>query len=387
MKRFRWMVILAMLLVLTVSGCGKKEQGQDTTTTTEGESGEKTSVEVVAENDYVAIGPYKGITYDAVKTEITAEMVEEEIKYLLDTFAETGEADHDVVQEGDSIVLDFSGIHNGDRFEGGTADDYTLENVGAGNFIPGFEENLIGKRVGEQFSFDITFPDPYQNNPALSGQPVTFEIKIEKILGEKITPELTDDFVANVQTYFDAKTVDELRAAVKEEMTAYYEEQDRTQNMSAAWDVVTSGFTSKKENEDEVQRYIKEFIEYYHSVAKNYEYDDFAKFLEENFSMTEEDFQKEADSYARVLVTEDAGVALIAELENLSISEEEKTAGYEKFKNDYGMDEEAVINYFGSEENFLRELLYDKVTAFVYDNAVPNVTEKEAEEVTLPVSE
>ena len=387
MKRFRWMVILAMLLVLTVSGCGKKEQGQDTTTTTEGESGEKTSVEVVAENDYVAIGPYKGITYDAVKTEITAEMVEEEIKYLLDTFAETGEADHDVVQEGDSIVLDFSGIHNGDRFEGGTADDYTLENVGAGNFIPGFEENLIGKRVGEQFSFDITFPDPYQNNPALSGQPVTFEIKIEKILGEKITPELTDDFVANVQTYFDAKTVDELRAAVKEEMTAYYEEQDRTQNMSAAWDVVTSGFTSKKENEDEVQRYIKEFIEYYHSVAKNYEYDDFAKFLEENFSMTEEDFQKEADSYARVLVTEDAGVALIAELENLSISEEEKTAGYEKFKNDYGMDEEAVLNYFGSEENFLRELLYDKVTAFVYDNAVPNVTEKEAEEVTLPVSE
>ena len=387
MKRFRWMVILAMLLVLTVSGCGKKEQGQDTTTTTEGESGEKTSVEVVAENDYVAIGPYKGITYDAVKTEITAEMVEEEIKYLLDTFAETGEADHDVVQEGDSIVLDFSGIHNGDRFEGGTADDYTLENVGAGNFIPGFEENLIGKRVGEQFSFDITFPDPYQNNPALSGQPVTFEIKIEKILGEKITPELTDDFVANVQTYFDAKTVDELRAAVKEEMTAYYEEKDRTQNMSAAWDVVTSGFTSKKENEDEVQRYIKEFIEYYHSVAKNYEYDDFAKFLEENFSMTEEDFQKEADSYARVLVTEDAGVALIAELENLSISEEEKTAGYEKFKNDYGMDEEAVINYFGSEENFLRELLYDKVTAFVYDNAVPNVTEKEAEEVTLPVSE
>lgn len=387
MKRFRWMVILAMLLVLTVSGCGKKEQGQDTTTTTEGESGEKTSVEVVAENDYVAIGPYKGITYDAVKTEITAEMVEEEIKYLLDTFAETGEADHDVVQEGDSIVLDFSGIHNGDRFEGGTADDYTLENVGAGNFIPGFEENLIGKRVGEQFSFDITFPDPYQNNPALSGQPVTFEIKIEKILGEKITPELTDDFVANVQTYFDAKTVDELRAAVKEEMTAYYEEKDRTQNMSAAWDVVTSGFTSKKENEDEVQRYIKEFIEYYHSVAKNYEYDDFAKFLEENFSMTEEDFQKEADSYARVLVTEDAGVALIAELENLSISVEEKTAGYEKFKNDYGMDEEAVINYFGSEENFLRELLYDKVTAFVYDNAVPNVTEKEAEEVTLPVSE
>ncbi|MBQ9593168.1 MAG: hypothetical protein IJR36_04760, partial [Lachnospiraceae bacterium] len=102
--------------------------------------------------------------------------------------------------------------------------------------------------------------------------------------------------------------------------------------MSAAWDAVTANFTAKKENEEEVQRYIQEFIEYYQSVAKNYEYDDFTAFLKESFNMTPEDFQKEAESYAKVLVTEDAGVSLIAELEHLEITEDEKKAGYEKFQ-------------------------------------------------------
>ena len=385
MKKFSIWAVLLLVLALAVTGCGKsdkdekKEEG-----TSGGETTTERTAEIVAENDFVAIGPYKGVSYQAVKTDVTAEMVEEEIQYLLEAFATDGEADHDVVEKGDTVIFDFSGIHNGERFDGGTADDYTLEDVGSGSFIPGFEDNLIGKRVGEEFSFDINFPDPYPNNAELSGELVTFEIKIEKIAGEKIIPELTDDFVANVQTYFDAKTVDELRTAVKNDMITYYEEQDKTKNMSAAWDAVTANFTAKKENEEEVQRYIQEFIEYYQSVAKNYEYDDFTAFLKESFNMTPEDFQKEAESYAKVLVTEDAGVSLIAELEHLEITEDEKKAGYEKFQGDYGMDAEAVLNYFGSEENFLRELLYDKVTAFVYENANPTVVEQEAEEITLP---
>ena len=374
MKRFRVLAVLALVFVLGFAGCGKSQEPKDdTATTTEGSDAE-TKV-TIAENTYVAIGEYKGITYDAVKTEVTAEMVANEIDYLLDSYAETVDADHDVVQEGDTIVFDFSGIHNGERFEGGTSDDFRMENVGNGGFIPGFEENLIGKRVGEEFSFEITFPDPYPNNTELSGEPVTFEIKIEKIEGTKVLPELTDDFVANVQTVFEAKTVDELRESIKSEMTAYYEEQDKTDNMAAAWDVVTSGFVTKEENQAEIDRYTNEFIEYYKSLAESYGYDDFEAFLLQNFVMDEEDFQNEAVNYAKVLVTEDAGVALIAELEGLQITDTELAAGYEKFQNDYGMDKEAVLNYFGTEDSFKRELLYDKVTEFVYDNAVPRYAE------------
>ena len=385
MKKFSMLLLMLMVRAVLVTGCSsQKEDGGDAGS--ESQAIAPGNVEAVAENEFVSIGQYKGISYNAVKTEVTAEMVEQEVQYLLGLYAEAGEADHNVVQEGDNIVFDFSGSHNGEKFDGGTATDYTMENVGNGGFIPGFEENLIGHQVGDQYAFDVVFPDPYQNNPDLSGENVTFEITIKKILGEEKLPELTDDFVANVQTYFEAKSVDELYDVIKQQMIDYYADSDKTTNMSAAWDAVTETFVAKKENTEEIERYINEFVDYYHSYAEMYEYDDFDKFLSETFGMTNEDFMKEAESYAKVLSTEDAGVALIAEKEGLAITAEELAAGYEKFSNEYGMDNEAVLNYFGTEENFSRELLYDKVSSWVYENANPNYTEQD-ESLDMPVLE
>ena len=206
MKKVCVLVLTLAMAVMLLSGCGAKPSNNaNQNDGSQAETIAPGNVEAVAENDYVSIGQYKGISYNAIKTEVTAEMVEDEVQYLLGLYAESAEADHDVVKEGDNIVFDFSGSLNGEKFDGGTATDYTLENVGNGGFIPGFEENLIGHKVGETYAFNVTFPDPYQNNPNLSGKETTFEITIKKILGEDVVPELTDDFVANVQTYFEAK--------------------------------------------------------------------------------------------------------------------------------------------------------------------------------------
>ncbi len=368
MLRFACAFAAAALL----AGCGK-EAAPAGETAPAAEDTQEASVpaEIVLENDNVSVGPYKGIEYHAVKTEITEEVLEQEMDYLLNMYAEAAEADHDVVEKGDTIVFDFSGIFNGERFAGGTSEDYTLENVGGGTMIPGFEENLIGHKVGESYSFDVTFPDPYNGNEELSGQEVTFEITIDKIVGESIVPELTDDFAANVQTYFEAATAEELRAALRKELEDYYAEEDLSTNQQTVWNQVSSTFALKKADEEALQARIDEFYEYYTDAAVNAGYETLAEYVEATYGMTEDAFAEQAASYADEVYVEDAAIRLIAETEGLTISDEDLAAGYARFADEYDMDKDTVLNYFGSEENFKRQLQYETVTEWVYENAVP----------------
>ncbi len=381
------------------AGCGKeapaadtKESAETTESAEAADTAEETAApaEVVIENEHVSVGPYKGIEYNAVKTTVTDEMLEEEMNYLLEMYAEAGEADHDVVEEGDTIVFDFSGIHNGERFEGGTSEDYTLTDVGSGQMIPGFEENLIGHKVGESYSFEVTFPDPYQNNEELSGEEVTFEITIDKILGEDIVPELNDDFAANVQTYFEVNTAEELRAALRKELEGFYEQQDLTNNQQAVWDAVSSTFTLKTADEEVLKSFEDEFYDYYEEAAEGSEFETFAEYIEASYGMTEDEFAERAKSYANEVYLEDEAIKLIAETEGLEIDNESLEAGYARFQEEYDMDKDTVLQYFGSEANFQRQLRYETVTQWVYENAVPVYGEADAaasSEVTSEAAE
>ncbi len=365
MRKRNGIVILLLTFALVAAGCGGDGAGEET----------KES-QTTLENDYVKVGQYKGISYEDQSVEVTDEMVANEETAILEDSAEPKELDRKKVEKGDYIIFDYSGSHNGEVFDGGTAENVVLESVGDGGYIPGFEDNLIGAKVGETYDFNVTFPDPYENNTDLSGEECTFTITVHGIY-EKTVPVLNDDFVQNGQdVYPDVSTVDEFRAALREDLVNYYKDQADNEHKKAIWDQIMDNVEIKGYDEDAVKQYEEEFRTYYENMAASQSLE-FTDFLSQNLNITEEEFTAEATNYAKSLSTEDQVVRLIAEQEGLSIGDEEKQEAYEEFNEHYGMDEDAVINYFGSEENFTRELLYEKVLDLVYENGVMTQSEDE----------
>ncbi len=173
--------VLVLVASTLLAGCGYDDTSKDIT---------KINV-----NKYVtSIGDYKNLTIDApARDTITDAEVSDYIDYVLSGQSETVKSDKTVVEEGDIVNIDYEGIKDGVAFEGGTAQGYDLT-IGSGTFIPGFEDGLIGHKVGEEVALDITFPENY-GATELAGQAVVFNVKINYISENKV-PELTDEIIA-----------------------------------------------------------------------------------------------------------------------------------------------------------------------------------------------
>ena len=160
----------------------------------------------------IKLGTYKNLQVGKTEPSVSDEEVESEIKKLLKENA-TLKTKEGKVEEGDTVVMDFEGSVNGEKFEGGTASNYELE-VGSHYFIPGFEEQLIGHTSGEQFDVNVTFPEQYMDN--LKGKPAVFKINLHEIKC-KILPELNDEFVKELNIK-DVETVEQLKNYKKQEL-------------------------------------------------------------------------------------------------------------------------------------------------------------------------
>ena len=159
----------------------------------------------------VELGQYKGIEVERVEYTVTDEDVKKEINNRLEAQARTVSVDRPV-QEGDSTVIDFAGFLGDEQFEGGTAENYTLK-IGSHTFIPGFEEQMVGRNKGEQRDIKVTFPTDYQAEH-LAGKEVIFKVTVHEINFEEI-PELDDDFVQDTSEF---NTVAEFEANIREEL-------------------------------------------------------------------------------------------------------------------------------------------------------------------------
>lgn len=202
MKRKICVTAAVLSVSLLLTACGSKEYLKD-----------------IKAEKYVTLGEYKGITAMADKLEVPESLVENYItEHLLAPKAEKMPVTDRAVQTGDVVNIDYAGYRDGVAFEGGTAAGYDLT-IGSGQFIAGFEEGLIGAKIGEQISLDLNFPDYYPKNPDLEGQPVVFEVTINSISENKL-PELTDELVQelNAEKYNvgDCQTAAELKAWVRD---------------------------------------------------------------------------------------------------------------------------------------------------------------------------
>ena len=157
---------------------------------------------------------YKGFDIEKKSTEVTEELIDEEIDKVRDRNSRMVTVEGRAAQNGDTAVIDFEGFVDGVAFEGGKAEKYSLS-LGSGNFIPGFEEQVVGHEAGEEFSINVNFPEDYQAEE-LKGKEAEFKIKLHE-LKEKELPEVDDEFVKDVS---EKETVAEYRDELKETIAA-----------------------------------------------------------------------------------------------------------------------------------------------------------------------
>ena len=160
----------------------------------------------------LTVDGYKGLEIEKKSTEVTDELVDEEIEKVRDRNSRLVTVEDRAAENGDTVVIDFEGFVDGVAFEGGKAENYSLA-LGSGNFIPGFEEQVVGHEAGEEFSINVNFPEDYQAEE-LKGKEAEFKIKLHE-LKEKELPEVDDEFVKDVS---EKETLDEYKAELREEV-------------------------------------------------------------------------------------------------------------------------------------------------------------------------
>ena len=159
----------------------------------------------------ITLKAYKGLTAEKAEVKVTAEEIDHEIEHMLDRSARIVNVDDRAVKDGDITVIDFEGFVDGVAFDGGKAEKYELT-IGSGSFIPGFEEQIIGHSIGEEFDVNVTFPEAYA--PELASKAAVFKIKLHEIKVKEL-PELDDEFAKDMGEY---ETVAELKKGIEDDM-------------------------------------------------------------------------------------------------------------------------------------------------------------------------
>ena len=302
-KTKRCLAAMAAGLLLLSAGCAEPASSPEST-------------EASAAQQDLVLGRYKGIEISApVLKPVTDDSVEQEMAAIQRGHAEIREITGRPVQEGDTVILDFQGLLDGVAFSGGTAEDYELV-VGSGRFIPGFEEQLVGAQVGVEKRLNLTFPESY-DEPSLAGQAVVFVITVDKIT-QTILPEWTDAFVQEIS---DCKTVEEFREYTRQRLEAESTQNAEYQKQYAVWIEVLKNSTVNRFDEEAVRESTRIVIEDTKRQLADYNvtYEDY---LEQN-GMTEEDYEANAESQAKDIVTGHMVAKAIAEKEGLELTEAE----------------------------------------------------------------
>ena len=322
--------------------------------------------------DFLTLGEYKGLTVEVDPVEITDDAIESRITSDI-RFSEEGSEtfEEGTVEEGDVANIDYEGKLDGVAFDGGTAEGYDLE-IGSGTFIPGFEDGLIGKTIGETVDLTLTFPEEY-GNEELAGKETVFTVKINSVKRYK---EL-DDALAEALSDGEAKTVDEYRERVK---TMLEEEAIESRNEGAKQELIALAADNASISEypqDLVDYTIEEVTNYYKSYAAMYGVD-FATFLSAMAGTTEEDFPKMAEEISKESIKQEFTIGAIAETEKLLPEGDELAAAYDKLAEEVGAPDGASLVAEYGEYTVKYKLMYDAVSDFLFENAT--VVEKTPEE-------
>ena len=299
-------------------------------------------------SSYIKVADYKGLEVTKESDVLTDEEFEYEIGYLLENYAYYNEYTDRNVEEGDTVRADYAGYRDGVAFDGGTATDVTLTAASDTGYIPGFAEAFIGQTPGQEFSFNVTFPEDYGNTD-LAGVEVTFVCTAHAILGDElIYPELTDEFVSENFGYSNAEEFRiAYRASVEEEKKNYVE----SAMYSDLWMQLVEGSEVLVYPETEVLRIYNEQRSMYNQYAISLG-TDYETFISSYIGVTDEELLEECRTY----VKEDLIMYQLVKELGVEITDEEFMESAAYFAQSYDMTTEELVAYYG--ESTIRATIY-----------------------------
>jgi trigger factor len=309
----------------------------------------------------VKLGEYKNLEVERLDTTVTDEDVDNELKQLQERNAELVVKEEGTVENGDSVVIDFEGFVDGEAFEGGQAENYSLE-IGSGSFIPGFEEQLVGLETGAEKDVEVSFPEEYHAEN-LAGKPATFKVKVHEIKAKEL-PELDDEFAKDVDD--EVETLAELKAKTKTRL-------EGTKASNAENHLRDTLIEKAAENAEvdvpeamintEVDRMLQEFEQRLQQQGMNLEL--YFQFSGQDEAALRAQMQEDAGKRVRINLTLEA----IAKAENFEISDEEVNEEVSKMAEMYQMPVEQLTGMLGSLDAVKEDLKIRKAINFLVDNS------------------
>ncbi|MGE7836785.1 trigger factor [Viridibacillus arvi] len=309
----------------------------------------------------VTLGDYKGLEVTKQDTAVTDEEIEAQLKEQQERLAELVVKEDQAIVTGDTAVIDFEGFVDGEAFEGGKGDNYSLE-IGSGSFIPGFEEQLVGAKTGEAKEVEVTFPEEY-HAAELAGKQATFKVTINEVKGKEL-PELNDDLAKEIDS--EVEGLDALRTKLKEKTaaekataseTALRDELVEKAATNASMDIPEAMINT------EIDRMMQEFTQRLQMQGMNL--DLYYQFSGQDEAALRGQMKTDAESRVRVSLVLEA----IAEAEKIEVTEGDLTAELEKMSAQFGMDAEQIKTALGGTHVLEHDIKIQKTVEFLADNA------------------
>ena len=310
----------------------------------------------------VTLGEYKELEVEKQDAEVTDEDVDEEIKQLQERHAELVVKEEGEVEDGDTVVIDFEGFTDGEAFEGGKGENHSLE-IGSGQFIPGFEEQLIGKNSGEDTEVNLTFPEDYHAED-LAGKEALFKVKIHEVKYKEL-PELDDEFAKDVDE--EAETLEELKNKKREQL----EEQRKTEaENKTRQDLIEKASENAEVDipeimvENELDQMIREFEQ--NLQMQGMTMDMYAQFTGQDENTLKEEMKEDAEKRIKSSLT----LETIAVTENIEPTDEDVDEELEKMSSMYGIEKDRIVQMLGGSTDTIKgDLKNNKAVDFLVENS------------------
>ncbi len=309
----------------------------------------------------VELGEYKGLKYEMESVEVTDEEINEEIDRMRKQYADLETVEGEA-KDGDTVKIDYEGFKDGVAFEGGKAEGYNLK-LGSGSFIPGFEDQLIGCKAGDEKELNLTFPEDYHAED-LKGAEVVFKVTVHEVTRE-VLPELDDDFAKDTNIP-NVETVDDLKKTVKERLEAAKKSQAESaadeklfEQLSENTKVDMPDALVDDEANNQIQQMAAQIQQYGLSFSQ------YLQMMGKTIDDLRADYRENAEKSVKLRLA----LNKIAEVENLEATDEDVEEQYHDLSVQYGMDVEK-IKPLVSEDLIRQDVKTTKAYNFVKDNAV-----------------
>ena len=316
---------------------------------------------VVAVKPEVTLGEYKGVEVEAVKAEVSDEDIATELTKQQEMNGRMVNVEDRAIEDGDTAIIDFEGFVGDVAFDGGKGENHNLV-IGEGQFIPGFEEQLIGKSTGENVDVTVTFPEPYQSAD-LAGKEAVFKVAVKGIKVKEL-PELDDEFAKDTSEF---DTLEELKSDIKTTMTESAESQSESATRDRVIDAVVATMTAEIPDqmvEAEIDGMLQDFEYQLRQQGLDIE-----KYLQ--FSGTSmKDMREQMQGDALVRVNTSLTLETVAKVENIEVTEEDLEKEFERLAEMQKQSVEDIKKMFGSQTDYMKASIETRKTVdFLVENA------------------